>query len=124
MQITNCRTATVNASTASDNTIVAIGGAGFDPGNTFQNGAAETGTQVGCVTVWQVQLEGAGANVLQFKSGASTSLGGPVTFTAAGSTATLQATGVPWFKTAAGQSLVLNLTTTAAITGTIYYTLG
>lgn len=114
MQITNCRTAIVNASTIGDNTIVvAPGGAG---GNV-------NGTGFGAITVWQLYLGGAGANVLQFKSG-STAIGGPITFTGAGAAATFQGTGVVWFKCAAGQALVLNLTTGNAITGTIYYTLG
>lgn len=115
MQITNCRVAQVNASTVGNNTIIAA------PGGT---GGNVNGTGFGDITVWQVALNGAGANVLQFQSGATTPIGSQIVFTGAGSAATLQATGVPWFKCAAGQALILNLTTTGAVTGSVYFTLG
>lgn len=119
MQITNCRVIALNASTIGNNTII-------DPTTpaTAGNTQAVGGTPVGCITVWQVLLNGAGANALQFQSGSTTAIGALINFTAAGSAATLQATGVPWFKTVAGQALVLNLTTGAAVTGSVYYTLG
>jgi hypothetical protein len=117
MQITNCRQAAVAASTIGDQTIIAA------PGGAGSNIGTSGGLQAGDITVWGVNLEGAGANVLQFKSGA-TSIGGPVTLTAAGSTFGWTPSGVPYVKCAAGQALVLNLTTTGAITGTLYYTLG
>ena len=114
MQITNCRNVAVSANTIGDQVLIAApGGAGSNI----------NGTGFGDITVWAITLEGAGANVLQFKSG-SALLGGPLTFTSAGSTADLPATGVPYYKCAAGAALSLNLTTTAAITGSIYYTLG
>jgi hypothetical protein len=114
MQITNCRTAPINASIAGSNPIVpAPGGAG---GNI--NGAG-----FGDITVWQVQLNGSGANTLQFQSG-STNIGSPIVYTGAGAATTLQATGVPWFKCAAGQALNLNLANTSTVTGTVFYTLG
>ena len=114
MQITNCRTTAVNASSIGDQTVIAApGGAGSNLG----------GTGVGSITVWATSLEGAGANVLQFKSH-TTALGGPYTITAAGGTVIEIPAGVPYYKCAAGQELVLNLTTGAAITGTLYWTLG
>lgn len=120
MQITNCRVAAVNASTIGDNTLIAApGGAGSNPGTTLGVG----GLQVGDITVWGVDLVAAGANVLQFKSG-STNNGGTTNLTGAGSSTFRIPSGVPYVRCAAGQALVLNLTTTAAITGNIYYTLG
>lgn len=119
MQITNCRVTAINASSIGNNTII-------DPTSTITAGKTQAvgGTNVGCVKVWQVILNGAGANTLQFQSGSSTAIGAQIVFTAAGSAATLQATGVAWFTTAAGQPLVLNLTTGAAVTGSVYWTLG
>lgn len=120
MQITNCRTTNLNFSGSGDTTVIAApGGTGSNPGTTQAVG----GTQVGCITVWGVQIEGAGATVINFKSG-TTVIGGPITFTGAGSTATLIPCGVPWYKAAAGQALVMNLGTGVAITGVLYYTLG
>ena len=124
MQITNCRSASINVSAGGDTVVIAApGNTNLDPGNTFQSGGAKTGTQVGSITVWQLQLESAGATVMQFKSGSSL-IGGPFTFTGAGSTATLEASGVPWVKCAAGQALSINLGTGVAVTGNIQYTLG
>jgi hypothetical protein len=106
----DCRVVNVNASTAAQNLILAapttIGGTG-----------------VGHIIVWQVLLGGAGANTLQFQSG-NTNLGLPITFTGAGSAATLQDTTAPWFTTKPGEALNLTLTTTAAVTGQLYYTYG
>ena len=106
----DCRVLAVNASTAAQNLLLAapttIGGTG-----------------VGHIIVWQVLLGGAGANTLQFQSG-NTNIGLPIIFTANGSTATLQDTGAPWFETKPGEALNLTLTTTAAVTGEIYYTYG
>lgn len=121
-QIQNMRQATVNASTIGSNAIVlAPGSTNLNPGTTTPTAAG--GLQVGAITVWAMNLEAAGANVLQFQSAANNT-GGPITFTAAGQTEVLPYTGAPWVKCAAGQALNLVLTTTAAITGTIYYTLG
>ena len=120
MQITNCRTANINVSAGGDTTVIAApGGAGSNPGTTISG----AGTQVGDITVWGVQLEGAGATVINFKSG-TTVIGGPITFTGAGSTATLIPSGVPYYKCAAGQLLAMNLGTGVAVTGVLYYTLG
>lgn len=105
-----CRVVAVNASTAAQNLVLAapttIGGVG-----------------VGHIIVWQLWLNGAGANTIQFQS-ANTNLGLPIIFTANGSAATLQDTGAPWFTTKPGEALNLTLTTTAAVTGMLYYTLG
>lgn len=119
MQITDCRVIAINASSIGNNTIISP----TTPA-TAGNTQAVGGTPVGHIRVWQVALNGAGANVLQFQSGSSTAIGSQIVFTAAGSAATLQATGVPWFETLPGQALVLNLTTGAAVTGSVYYTLG
>lgn len=119
-QIENMRTAIVNASTIGSNAIVAAPGTtNLNPGKTQAVG----GLQVGSVTVWSMSIEGAGANSLQFQSN-STNLGGPITFTGAGATAFYPYTGAPYFKTAAGEALNLSLTTGAAITGSIQYSLG
>lgn len=119
MQITDCRVAVVNASASGNNTIISPT-TPASAGNTQAVG----GIPVGHVRVWQVLLNGAAANVLQFQSGASTAVGPQIVFTGAGSSATLPATGAPWFQTVPGQALVLNLTTATAVTGSIYYTLG
>lgn len=119
-QIENMRIATISAAVQGSNTLVAAPGtANLNPGMTQAVG----GLQVGAITVWGVNLEGAGANTLQFQSG-STALGGPITFIAAGNTAVLPYTGAPYFKCAAGQALNLTLGTTALVTGSLQYTLG
>lgn len=115
MQITNCRTYAVNNSASGDTTIINA------PGEVSQPNVG--GPNIGCITVWGISLEGAGANVIQFKSG-TTAAGGPITFTGAGSTAWFMPSGVPYVKCAAGQDLVMNLGSATAVTGTIWYTLG
>lgn len=121
MQITNCRIAPINVSASGDNTVIVAPGTASNPnpGTTLQTG----GLQVGDITVWAYNLVAAGANVLQFKSG-TTAVGGTTNLTGAGSSTFGTASGVPYYKCAAGQALVLNTTTTAAITGQLYYTLG
>jgi hypothetical protein len=106
----------VSVATSGDNQLVAAPGSG---GGALNVG----GAGFGAVTVWQLELEAAGAVNLQFKSG-STAIGGAIVLTGAGSTVTLNQTGAPWFKCAAGQALVLNLSAAIAVTGTIYYTVG
>jgi hypothetical protein len=113
-QIENMRTAIINAALVGANVILpALGTTGLNVG----------GVGVGSYTIWQVVLGGAGANTLQFTSGTNP-IGPLITFTGAGAAATLQYTGAPWLKAAAGQALNLTLTTTAAVTGTIYFSLG
>lgn len=80
------------------------------------------GTGFGSIKVWQVLLNGGGANVITPTSNAT--LGNPPTvFTGAGSAEVLQNTETPWFETLPGQSLGLNTTTTATVTGTLWYSL-
>lgn len=101
------RIARVNITTAGTTTIVAGG---------------QLGTGIGSIHVWQVELNGAGANVITGTTNA-TLLPGEIDFTAAGAAAVLQNTEEPWFTTLPGQSFGFNTTTTAAVTGAIYYTL-
>ena len=77
---------------------------------------------MGSVKVWQVLLNGAGANVITFTS-AGNPVNPPVVFAGAGASAVLQNTEEPWFKGLPGQGLSMTTTTTNGVTGTLFYTL-
>lgn len=102
----NSRRADINVSAAGTIQLVAPGqlGAGF-----------------GSVHVWQVLLNGGGANVITFPSGGATST--PIVFNAAGASAVLQNTEEPWFKGLPGQGMSITTTTASTVTGSIWYTL-
>lgn len=113
MQVTNCRTLAINNSASGDTSIIsAPGGAGSNI----------NGTGFGDITVWGVDLQSTTGNTIQFKSG-STAIGGTYVLPANGTEKWLPC-GVPFLKCAAGQALVMNLTGAAAVTGTLFYTLG
>ena len=104
-QITQWKTAVINASTNGDNTIV----------------AAPTS---GPIKVWKIWFTAAGAVNATFKDGASTSLSGAVVLTGAGSSFTLYYDGSPHWVTSPGNAFIINLNGAVAITGQVYYTLG
>ena len=109
-QIRDCKVATLNISATGNTTLVT-------PGTSPNNIG---GTGVGSVFVWQVNGNAGAAINLQFLSGA-TNIGSPLVFGAAGTQA-LPYTGAPWFKGAAGQTLVVNASTIGPLTGEVYYT--
>ena len=107
MQKDNLRRLAITTSLGSgDNTLVA---------------AAQLGTGIGSIRVWQIELEASGAETIAPKSG-TTAIAGKIIIPAAG-TLVLQGTGVPWQECLPGQALVWNLTTGTTLTGVIYYSL-
>ncbi len=100
------RLAITTAVTSGDNTLVA---------------AAQLGTGIGSIRVWQMELNASAAETVAPKSG-TTGIPGGLKFSAAG-TLVLPGTGVPWQECLPGQALVWNLVTGGTLTGTIYYTL-
>ena len=95
-------------------------------GNVTLIPGGQLGAGIGSIRVWQVELEGAGAVVLTPYSGPvanNNSAGAPIVFTGAGATATLPNTETPWMDTRAGESLIVNFSTGAAVTGTLWYSL-
>ena len=100
------RLAITTALTSGDNTLVS---------------AAQLGTGIGSIRVWQIELESNAAEVIIPKSG-TTAIAGKMIFSGVG-VLTLVATGVPWIECAPGQALVWNLGTGGTLTGTIYYSL-
>ena len=108
MQKDNLRRLAITTSlTSGDNTLVA---------------AAQLGTGIGSIRVWQIMLESSGAETIIPKSG-TTAIPGKIIFTGAGASAVLQATGVPWMECLPGQALVWNLATGGPLTGEICYSL-
>ena len=101
------RLAITTALTSGDNTLVA---------------AAQLGTGIGSIRVWQIELESNAAETIIPKSG-TTAIPGEIIFTGAGASAVLNATGVPWMECLPGQALVWNLATGGTLTGAIYYSL-
>ena len=91
-------------------------------GNNTLVAAAQLGTGIGSIRVWQIELETNAAETIIPKSG-TTTIPGTIVLTGAGATAVLNATGVPWWECLPGQSLVLNLATGGTLTGVIYYSL-
>lgn len=83
--------------------------------------AAQLGTGIGSIRVWQVDLEANAAETITPKSG-TTAIPGKIVFSAAG-TLIRPGTGIPWQECAPGQSLVWNLATGGTLTGTIWYSL-
>jgi hypothetical protein len=107
MQKDHCRRlAITTALGAGDNTLVA---------------AAQLGTGIGSIRVWQIELESSGAETVTPKSG-TTAIPGKLIIPVAG-TLVLQGTGIPWQECLPGQALVWSLATGTTLTGTIYYTL-
>lgn len=90
--------------------------------NTIVTGG-QLGAGVGSIRVWQIELESSGAQTITPKSNA-TIIPGQIVHTGAGSTTTLQGTGIPWMETLPGQSLVWNLTAAGPTTvGAIWFSL-
>ena len=107
MQKDLCRRLAITTSLGSgDNTLVA---------------AAQLGTGIGSIRVWQIELESSGAETITPKSG-TTAIAGKILIPASG-TLVLHGTGIPWQECLPGQALVWNLVTGGTLTGTIYYTL-
>lgn len=98
------RLAITTALAAGDNTLIA---------------AAQLGTGIGSIKVWQIELHSSAAETVIPKSG-TTAIPGELIFTAAGSL-TLNAAGTPWMECLPGQSLVWNLATGGTLVGTIWY---
>lgn len=92
--------------TTGDNTVIAGG---------------QLGTGIGSIKVYKIVLESAVAIVITPKS-ATTIIPGVLNL-AAGQTLTLICDGEPYWETAAGQSLVLNMSTGDLVTGALYYAL-
>ena len=101
------RLAITTALTSGDNTLVA---------------AAQLGTGIGSIRVWQVALEANAGEIIIPKSG-TTAIPGEIILTGAGSTVVLQATGTPWMECLPGQALVWNLANGGTLTGVICYSL-
>ena len=101
------RLAITTALTAGDNTLVA---------------AAQLGTGIGSIRVWQLELEANAGEIIIPKSG-TTAIPGEIILTGAGSTVVLQATGTPWMECLPGEALVWNLGTGGTLTGAIWYSL-
>ena len=113
MQVTNCRTLAISNSASGDTVIIAApGGAGSNV----------NGTGFGDITVWGVDLQSTAGNTIQFKSGSSL-ISGTFVVPANGTEKWLPC-GVPFVKCAAGQALSMNLASTNAVTGQIWWTLG
>lgn len=89
--------------------------------NTIITGA-QLGSGIGSIKVYKIILEAAGAVTIVPKSGA-TVIPGSLVFLAAGNSYTLICDGEPYWKTLAGQDLVLNMSTSALVTGALYYAL-
>jgi hypothetical protein len=107
MQKDNCRRlAITTALGAGDNTLVA---------------AAQLGTGIGSIRVWQIELESSAGETITPKSGTS-AIAGKIIIPASG-TLILVGTGIPWQECLPGQALVWNLATGGTLTGTIYFTL-
>lgn len=107
MQKDNLRSLAITTSLASgDNTLIA---------------AAQLGTGIGSIRVWQIQLEASAAETIIPKSG-TVAIPGKIIIPAAGRMV-LEGTGVPWMECAPGQALVWNLTTGSTLTGSIWYSL-
>ena len=107
MQKDNLRQLIFPTTASGDNTII-VGG--------------QMGTGIGAIKVYKIVLEAAGAVTITPKSGA-TVIPGAIVLTSAGSSVTFICDGEPYWRTAAGQSLVLNMSTSALVTGALYYAL-
>ena len=83
--------------------------------------AAQLGTGIGSIRVWQIDLESNAAEIITPKSG-TTAIPGKIVIAAAG-TFIRPGTGIPWQECLPGQSLVWNLGTGGTLTGTIWYSL-
>ena len=94
--------APINASSSGDNTLV-------------------SGTGGQTVRAYKLFLVVAGDVNIKFKSGAGTDLC-PAMAMSAGGSMTLDFDGEPWFTTAVGDGLVLNLSAAVQVSGRLYYT--
>ena len=107
MQKDLLRQLTFPVTTSGDNTIIA---------------AAQLGTGIGSIKVYQIEMVTDGAVTITPKSG-TTTIPGSLVLGGAGASVVLQATGEPWWKCLPGQALVLNMSTGASVTGALYYAL-
>lgn len=89
--------------------------------NTVVTGG-QLGTGIGSIKVYKIILEAAGAVVITPKSG-TTIIPGQLAFLVAGNSVALICDGEPYWETAAGQDLVLNMSTGVLVTGALYYAL-
>lgn len=86
--------------------------------NTIITGG-QLGTGIGSIKVYKIILEAVTAVTIIPKSG-TTIIPGELILPAGGSI-TLICDGEPYWRTLAGQSLVLNMSATSVVTGALYY---
>jgi hypothetical protein len=103
----NLRKVNINTSAIGNTTLV--------PGN-------QLGAGIGTIRVWKFALESTGANTITFYSG-TTAQGNPQAFLANGATSFALKDEQPYFEALPGQDLIINSSTTAGVTGTVWYSL-
>ena len=91
-------------------------------GNNTLVAGGQMGAGIGSIRVWQIELQSSGTEtIIPFSN--TTQIPGEIILGAAGASAVLPGTGVPWMECLPGQSLIWNLATGGTLTGTLWYSL-